>query len=237
MVLLPPFLAIMAFPVFDMAVQITPENALSPVNLLIVPFSLPLVISFTLTVGYILLFLGRVLASSATGEEDHPRFPVWDRLEILEELARWIWAAMVGLAIGGLPAVFYWRTRGAVGWFDLTVISVLVVIGLGYAQMAMMIALLHDSIAAANPVVVVRSIARIGKGYVQPCLVTCLTLVGILTTWTMVLLHSPSLGLGLVGLWGCWVLTLYAALMVVRVLGTLYYKNETRLAWFRTWKG
>ena len=234
MVLLPPFLAIMAFPVFDMMIHITPENALNPFNLLIVPFSMPLVVSFTLTIGYILLFLGRILASSSTGEEDHPRFPVWDRLEIVEELARWLWASMVGLVIGGAPAILYWRNRGSVGWIDLILLGVLAIVGLAYAQMALMTALLHDSLAAANPVTVLRSIARIGQGYVGPCLVAISTLVVVITAWTMVLLHSPSLGLGLFGLWACWVFTLYAAMMVIRLLGTLYYKNESRLAWFRT---
>src|SRR4051794_9689595 len=58
MVALPPFLTIMAIPVLDLVVNFTPENALNPINLLIVPFTLPLVISFTLTMGYLLLFLG-----------------------------------------------------------------------------------------------------------------------------------------------------------------------------------
>lgn len=237
MVLLPPFLAFMALPVFDMMVRFTPENALNPINLLIIPFSLPLVVSFTLTIGYVLLFLGRVLASSAYGEEDHPRFPIWDRLEILEELARWIWAALMGLAIGGIPTMLYTEACGEVGWLDLTFLSVLGLLGMAYAQMALMTALLHDSLAAANPVTVIRSIARIGKGYVASCLVSALTCLLILMAWWMVLLHSPSMGLGLLGLWACWVFTLYAAMMVIRMLGTLYYKNESRLAWFRTSKG
>ncbi len=85
---------------------------------------------------------------------------------------------------------------------------------MAYAQMALMTALLHDSLAAANPVTVIRSIARIGKGYVASCLVSALTCLLILMAWWMVLLHSPSMGLGLLGLWACWVFTLYAAMMV-----------------------
>jgi hypothetical protein len=237
MVFLPPFLAIMALPVFDMVVHITPENALNPINLLIIPFSLPLIASFTLTIGYVLIFLGRILASSASGQDDHPRFPIWDRLEILEELARWIWASMTGLAIGGLPAMVYWEHCGDVDWLDLSLFAILAGVGIAYSQMALMTSLLHDSLAAANPITVFRSIARIGKGYLAPCLLTTLTVLLALTAWTMVLLHSPSMSLGLLGLWGCWVFTLYSAMMVVRLLGTLYYKYESRLAWFRTSKG
>jgi hypothetical protein len=237
MVFLPPFLAIMALPVFDMMVHIKPENALNPVHLLIVPFSLPLVVSFTLTAGYVLIFLGRILSASASGQDDHPRFPIWDRVEILEEIARWSWAAMMGLAVGGLPAFAYARYREDLGWLDLALLSTFAVAGMAYAQMALMTALLHESLAAANPITVLRSIARIGRGYVAPCLVSTLTVFLALAGWTMVLLHSPSPTMGLLGLWGCWVFTLYAAMMISRLLGTLYYKNESRLGWFRTSKG
>src|SRR5947209_6885818 len=57
LVVLPPFLAVMALPVLDMMVHIKPGNALNPVTLLILPFTLPLVASVSLTIGYILLFL------------------------------------------------------------------------------------------------------------------------------------------------------------------------------------
>ena len=237
MVLLPPFLAIMALPVFDLLVRFTPENALNPVNLLIIPFSVPLVVSFTLTIGYVLLFLGRILASSAYGEVDHPRFPIWDRLEILEEIFRWAWAGLVGLAIGGGPAMLYWPYRPEMSWVDLPVLALLGVAGMAYAQMAWMTALLHDQIAAANPVGVIRSIGRVGWAYLGPCLVTASACFLDLAAWRAVLLHSPNMGLGLVGLWACWVFTLYLAMMVIRVLGTLYYSNESNLAWFKTWKG
>jgi hypothetical protein len=237
MVMFPPFLAIMALPVFDLIIRFTPENALNPVNLLIVPFSLPLVVSFTLTIGYVLLFLGRVLASTAYGEVDHPRFPIWDRLEILEELFRWVWAGLVGLAIGGLPALLYWRIRTEIGWVDGPILGALGVVGLAYAQMAWMTALLHDQVAAANPVGVIGSIGRVGWGYLGPCLVTASACLLDLAVWRAVLLHSPNPWLGLLGLWACWVATFYAAVMVVRVLGTLYYQNEARLAWFRIRQG
>ena len=75
MVVLPPFLAIMALPVFDMMVHFKPGNALSPVALLMIPFTMPLVACSTLTIGYILIFFGRVLVASASGQDDHPRLP------------------------------------------------------------------------------------------------------------------------------------------------------------------
>jgi hypothetical protein len=57
------------------------------------------------------------------------------------------------------------------------------------------------------------------------------------TAWTMVLLHSPSLTIGVLGLWACWVFTLYAAMVVFRTLGTVYYKHTDQLGWFKSARG
>jgi hypothetical protein len=234
LVLMPPFLAIMALPIFDMMVHFRPGNALNPVALLILPFTLPLVISVVLTVGYILIFLGRVLTTSATGEDDHPRWPVWDRTEILDELGRWIWAGLLGLVVGGFPAVTYWINCGEVDWLDGFLFLDLAILGAGYAQMALMAALLHETLIAANPITVLRSIGRLGWDYLGPCLVTGLAIAVDVTAWSFVLLHSPSVMLGVLGLWACWVFTLYMAAVICRVLGTTYYKHAATLGWFRT---
>jgi hypothetical protein len=234
LVFLPPFLAIMAFPVFDLMVHIKPGNALSPVALLIIPFTLPLIVSFSLTLGYVLIFFGRILATTAAGEDIHPRFPVWDRMEILEELARWFWAGLTGLLVGGLPAMVYWINCGAIDWVDLFLFADLAIVGLSYAQLALVASLLHETLAAANPVTVLRSIYRMGWDYLGPCVVTGVIFLIDVTAWTIVLLHSPNLTVGLVGLWACWVFTLYAAMVIFRTLGTVYYKQSDRLGWFRT---
>ncbi len=232
LVFLPPFLAIMAIPALDLVVHFRPGNALNPVYLLIIPFTLPLVASFSMTVGYILLFLGRVLSASAIGEEDHPRWPKWDRLEIVEELGRWIWAAGMGLAIGGGPAVVYWLHCGDLDLLDAFLFFDLVLVGVAYAQMALVAALLHESLLAANPLTVIRSIARIGWDYVAPCLATAGALALGLGAWYVVLFRSPNLGVGIVGLWACWVLSLYLGMVVFRSLGATYARHEDRLDWF-----
>jgi hypothetical protein len=237
LIFLPPFLTIMAIPVFDMMVHIKPGNVLNPIALLIIPFTLPLVASFTLTLGYILIFFGRILSTTALGEGDHPKFPVWDRVEILEELARWFWAGMMGLAVGGLPALVYWINCGDVDWIDLFLFADLAIVGISYAQVALVASLLHETLAAANPVTVLRSIYRIGWDYLGPCVVTGLIFLVDVTAWTMVLLHSPSLTIGVLGLWACWVFTLYAAMVVFRTLGTVYYKHTDQLGWFKSARG
>jgi hypothetical protein len=234
LVVMPPFLAIMALPVFDMMVHFRPGNALNPVALLILPFTLPLVATVGLTVGYILLFQGRILISSATGEDDHPRWPAWDRMEILDELGRWIWAGLMGLVVGGFPALCYWINCGDVDWLDSFLFLDLAILGAAYAQMALMASLLHETLVAANPITVLRSMSRLGWDYLGPCVVTGLAIVLDLAAWSFVLLHSPNVMLGVLGLWACWVFTLYMATVISRVLGTTYYKHAATLGWFRT---
>jgi hypothetical protein len=228
LVFLPPFLAIMALPALDMMVHFKPGNALNPVALLIIPFTL---------IGYILIFFGRILSTTASGEDAHPRFPVWDRMEILEELARWFWAGMTGLAIGGFPAVLYWINCGDVDWVDTFLFADLAILGIAYAQLALVASLLHETLMAANPITIFRSIYRLGWDYLGPCVISGVIFVIGISAWSTVLLHSPSPGIGLLGLWACWVGTLYAAMVIFRTLGTLYYKQSERLGWFRTSRG
>ena len=231
---LPPFLTIMAMPALDLMVHFKPGNALNPVYLLIIPFSLPLAASFTMTVGYILLFLGRVLSYSALGDEDHPRWPKWDRMEILEELARWTWAGLMGISIGGFPAVAYWISCGKVDTLDLFLFFDLAAVGVAYAQLALVAALLHESMLAANPATVLRSVGRIGWDYLRPCLLTTLAMMLDLAAWAVVLTRSPSVGMGVLGLWACWVLTLYLGMVIFRVLGVVYNRHAEDLDWFGT---
>jgi len=231
---LPPFLAIMALPVIDLMVQFRPGNALNPVNLLILPFTMPLVICFSFTVGYILLFVGRMLTASSLGDEHHPRFPSWNRIEILEELGRWLWATLMGAAIGGLPAAYFWVHCGDLDVLDWFLFLDLVILGVSYAQMALMAALFHESLLAANPITVVWSIARIGWSYLTPSLVTAVSLLVGFGCWYLVLHHSPGVGWGILGLWACWVLTFYLVMVLARMLGFLYARHAKVLNWFQT---
>ena len=155
-------------------------------------------------------------------------------MEILEELARWAWAGVMALAIGGLPAVIYWIHCGELDPVDWFLFLDLVVLGVAYAQMALIAALLHETMLAANPVTVIRSIARIGWDYLGPCLASAVALVLDLAAWSIVLFRSPSVELGVLGLWACWVFTLYLGMMVFRYLGVTYARHEDALGWFRT---
>jgi hypothetical protein len=231
---LPPPLAIMTLPVIDLFRLVSAKNTLAPLVLLVMPIALPLIVSFALVAGFVLLFYGRVLASSAFGEDDHPRWPSWDTHEIAQGLGRWTWAALMGFAVGGFPALVYWINCGEVDATDWVIFLDLAGLGTAYALMALAAAMLHENLLAANPAAVVAAIGRVGWDYVGPCML-CLFAVGsTIAAWWAVLLHSPSVEVGAIGLWGCWVWLLYQGMVVFRVLGLTYHKHTDSLAWFRS---
>ncbi len=178
LVFLPPMLWVLSLPVFDVISVLQPMTKADwALGMLIVPIMAPMIFSFAMTFGYALLFLGHMLVSSALGENDHPRWPEWHPSEISEGIGRWFWAGLFGGALGGIPLVYYRMHCGEIDWFDLFVFLNLITLGVGYAQMALAAALLHDNIIAANPVTVFLAIFRIGWDYLRPCLVAVLVMV------------------------------------------------------------
>jgi len=231
---MPPLLFALSLPVFDWIALVDPlQRGDWALGLLALPIFLPLLFSFTMTLGYTLLILGQMLVASAMGETDQPNWPEWNPETITEGLARWIWAALFGIALGGFPTVLYWIYCGSIDWFDRVIFADLIILGAGYAQMGLAAALLHETLVAANPITVVIAMVRIGWDYVVPSLVTG---VGVMLSgaalW-VVLFRIPSIRLAALGLWGFWIFALYAAMVSIRMLGLTYYAHSDALAWFR----
>lgn len=229
----PPALWLLSLPVFDVIAVLKPFTKGDwALGLLVLPVFLPLLFSFVMTVGYVLLFLGQTLVASAMGEMDHPRWPEWHPNAIAEGIGRWLWAFLFGAALVTLPIVAYWVRCGDIDWFDRVVITELVIFGAGYAQMALAAALLHDNILAANPFTVVTSVVRVGWRYLPSCIVSGLALLMIFGGASAILAENVSFRLAAAALWIFWVVTLYTAMVVMRLLGLTYYTNADRLAWF-----
>jgi hypothetical protein len=234
LVLFPPALWVLSLPIFDFIAVIEPVTKSDwALGLLVLPVFVPLLFSFAMTLGYMLLFLGHVLVSSSLGENDHPRWPEWEPEAISEGLGRWIWAGIFGLALGGLPIVVYWMHCGQIDWLDWIVFIELLLIAAGVSQMALAAALMHESILAANPFVVGVAIVRIGWDYLKPCIVggVALTVVG-LGVWGL-LFRLPRMWMEAVALWGFWVIVLYLAMVVMRMMGLTYHAHALELYWFR----
>jgi len=243
MAVFPPFLTIMSVPVFDILVFVRGESGegFNPLAILLVPFALPLMISFTLTFGYVLLYLGRVLTNSAMGRTDHPRYPLWDWQTIVEGVGRWVWAGIVGLGVGGLPALIYIRVvERPYDPFDWIVVGAMLAAGAGYVQIGLAASILHDNIALAHPFSIARAIGRIGSDFLRPWLAAALAIGLTMTILYSVLYLIPSIPMAVAGLWGFWVFWIYESMVVMHLLGWCCYRNGAALGWFRhtpSWGG
>lgn len=227
---LPPVLWLTSLPVIGLLPLIFQFDGLI---LVLASFATPMVFFFALVVGYTLLCLGRVLVSSALGEIDHPRLPEWDFFGILSGLGRWLWAGVVGFAVGGMPALVYWLNCGDLDLFDRIVLGELAAVGMAYVLMAMTAALLHEDVRAANPITVVQAIRRVGWAYFKPCLLAG-AIIALLFFAMELTLRAPHPVLAAIGLYLFWVLVLYSGMIVLRVLGLVYHRHAAQLGWFRT---
>jgi hypothetical protein len=234
LVLFPPALWFLSLPIFDFIAVLQPLTKGDwALGLVVLPVFVPLMFSFAMTFGYVLLFLGHVLVAAAMGENDHPRWPEWHPGDISEGLGRWIWAALSGIAIGGAPIMACWSYYGRVDWPGAALLVIVGLAGAGFAQMALAASLMHDTIIAANPVTVIAAIAHIGWGYLKPCVVggVAIVLTG-LGVWGL-LYHMPRMWMEAVALWAFWVFALYEAMVVLRMLGLTYHAHAVELLWFR----
>jgi hypothetical protein len=234
LVFFPPALWVLSLPVFDFIAVLEPMTKSDwALGLLVLPVFIPLLFSAFMTLGYVLLFLGHMLVASSSGENDHPRWPEWQPQDISEGLGRWIWAILFGVALGGFPVLVYWVYCGQIDWLDGIVFLDLILVGTGFAQMALAAALMHDSLIAANPVTVLAAIFRIGWDYAVPCLVASIALVlAGLGVWGL-LYRMPKMWMEAVALWAFWVFVLYEAMVVMRMLGLTYHAHAVELLWFR----
>jgi hypothetical protein len=233
MLFLPPILLFLSLPIFDVIALLDTKRVDWALGLLVLPIFLPLMSVFALVFGYGLLFFGHMFVASALGEPDHPRWPEWDPHEISEGLARWVWAAVFGLVLGGIPVVAYWEVCGDIDWFDRVVFFDLIVLGAGYALIALAASLLHDSLAAANPFTVLMAIVQIGFDFLMPCLAGGLSLVLAAAAIYGVLYQIPAMKLAVLALWGFWVFILYEVMVVLRMIGLTYHAHADELHWFR----
>jgi len=234
LIFLPPLLWLLTLPIFDIIAVLQPiDKSHWALGLLVVPVIVPMIFSFMMIFGYVLLFLGYVLVSSSLGENDHPRWPEWHPSDIAEGVGRWFWAACIGLSIALAPIGLYLLRRHELGWLDWVILGELGVVGGGYAVTALAASLLHENIIAANPVTVIAAIAQIGWAFLKPSLVAGCTLAfAALGVWVL-LYHVPTPRLEALGLWVYWVVLLYLAMVVMRIMGLTYHARALDLHWFR----
>ena len=235
--LFPPVLWFLSLPVYDFIAVLQPLTKSNwALGLMVVPVFVPMLVSFTAVVGYMMLFLGHILVASAMGENDHPRWPEWAPEDIAEGIGRWIWALLLGVAVAGPPAYAYCRgldLDALVNWQNGVVVGVLILLATGFTQMALAAALMHDTILAANPVTVTVAIRRIGWGYLLPTVVASILIAGMVLGAYMLVYYVPRMWIEAIGLWSFWFLSIYGGMVVFRMLGLTYHAYAMDLFWFR----
>ncbi len=234
LVFLPPIMWVLSLPVYDVVSYLSPMTRADwALGLLIVPIMLPMIFSFLMSFGYALLFLGHVLVSSSLGENDHPRWPEWHPSDISEGIVRWVWAGLFGAAIGGGPLFFFYGHRIDMGAIDGSVFLGLIVIGVGYAQMALAASLLHDNLIAANPVTVITAIVRIGWDYLHAALISAVVLLAAGAGLWALLYQIPTMWAEAIAIWAFWFFLFYGGMVVMRMVGLTYHAHAAELHWFR----
>ncbi len=174
---------------------------------------------FLAIVGYVWTWLLQVVAATADGEDTLPEWPGFTSIgdSALRALVLFLLAAMCTV-----PAVVVWAT----GFHSTTLLLAALLVGCAYFPMGMLALAMTESVAALNPLIVVPSIFRVGRGY----LLAIAALVGVMVVRLgveKVLAGFPIVSGLLLG-----AASLYFLVVQARVVGLLFRVYERDLGWF-----
>ncbi len=196
----------------------------------------PALILLMLILGTGLRYLEQVLESSTRGEDRPPRWSRSNVFEILTCLGRWLGALAFGLAIGvALAWVYQAQTAdfpeaARRGYVEL-ITAVLFGLGGLFWPMSILAVTLHQSVRAANPILVLAAIVRSGRGYLGISLLFGLAC-AVTATWAALLYHIPNILATVVGVYLFWVFFWYEGMVLMRRLGLFYQKRARAVGWF-----
>lgn len=225
------FLPLMLGPPFLAVFYLIPVVMKGGDNAILGPFAFPMIVFFALGLGYLGQVFTSVLAESSAGSVNHPRWPDIDFGGIVASLFNWVCGLVIGLSIGSIPAIRYWKQSEEHGLGDRVIASALVATGLFYGLMSAASLLLHGDLMALNPWMIVKAIFRAGFRY-----------------WQTVLLAIAFVALGVLGvelvdrtsgtlmmvpaMWLAWAVIVYGGLVVSRSLGMVCFIRREQIGWF-----
>jgi hypothetical protein len=193
---------------------------------------LPFALLLPLVIFYWLQYLGRTLVSSAMGETRPPRSPDRNFDGFFNGMSPWLIWLMLGVAVGLLPLLLYaysLQTRA-----DLNSLAAVcfLLLGLPYILMAMMMTFLHDHALAANPWNVVGAMFRLSGTFALLCLFVA-AVMGLAAGISVAVFHLRATHVGIYILFslGAWVIVQWTSIVVMRILGTVYFRNKDILRW------
>ncbi len=183
-------------------------------------FMLVLVVPlFFAVVGYFWTWLLRVVSATAEGEDT---LPEWPEYRGTRDSALGAIVMLTLVAMCGLPAVAVWYA----GIHSRPALLAAVLFGCTYFPMGMLALAMTPRFAALNPLIIIPSIFKVGRGY----LLAIAALVAVMVVRLVVqkvLGAFPAVGALLVT-----TASLYFLVVQARVVGLLYRVYEDDLGWF-----
>jgi len=196
-----------------------------------------------LLVGYLAVFVIKVLASSAGGDDAPPDWPdfadAWD--DVLKPLLRLLGAAMIAFLpliiafvldiadmAAGLEQPGPDPVSGGIGFGRMSrVFWPSLVVGVIYLPMGLIAVALYDTMEGFNPILVLRGIAKTFPAYL-------VAMAMFLACCFVSLFAVPYLSenVPIVGSLVAWAANLYLLMVEMRILGLLYRTHALKLGWF-----
>ena len=195
------------------------------------PVAFPMIVVFAFGMGYLGQVFAEVLSDSSAGIVHHPRRPAIEFGALVVSLFRWVCGLAIGLSLGAVPAIRYWRTAEEHGLGDRLVAAALVGLGLIYGLMSVASLLLHGDLLALNPWMVVKAVFHAGFQYWQTVALAIVFV--ILGTLGMEMVDRASGSFWIVpATWLAWAVIVYGGLVVCRSLGMVCHARRNQIGWF-----
>jgi hypothetical protein len=200
--------------------------------LVILISALPALILFPLALIYTLQYLGRVLVSSAMGETVPPRTPDRNFEGFFSGLYPWFIWLFFGAAVGLLPLLLSVFFTGFAILSDPVRAASLAMLGLPYVLVGLMMSFLHEHPMAASPMGVIGALLRHGGSFL-PAMIRTTAVLGLAAMMFVVVLslRTGHFWLYVVAALGCWVMTIWTSIVVMRIMGVHYFWHQDRLKW------
>jgi len=183
--------------------------------------------------GYLWSYYISIIASSAAGEKELPDWP--DLSSFWDDILRPILLVMADGIVSLAPLIIYAVIITRWQFYSDSeptppLVHVFVVWALLYFPMGLLAIALFDSVAALNPVLIIRTIAKIPFRYLLACVFF------FLVYYVNISVKGYLAQIPIVGIVVKTFFSLYMMMVAMRILGLIYHTNAQKIGWFEPTK-
>ncbi len=220
LVVLPPILTVASLVVFGLIPIVMQGGVMA----LFGPVAFATIGAFVIFLAYTLVVLQSALLTSAQGNVHHPGWPDAELGNMAISVFHWAIALGVGLGPSLYAARQYLGEIPEAGPDLNRLIGATGIAALGgiYSLVALIAVCLHEDARAANPLIVLPALFRLGLAYLAP-VVFWFGSVEAVTLAVRAIYRVNGFGSLVLTTWGVWVGSLYAAIVLMRLLGRAYW--------------